>query len=223
MVASPARLALLLVAACGSSGSSGRAAEPATPAAGTRLALAEGRITWTAPGATMAVAMHADGAFDVTATYREKKDGPEQSRRRSGKLTAGGELLIDGKVVARLADGGGVTVLHEREVFESGKLVKSDSTWEEVGSLDRKGVFTSKEGRRLSVAPDGKLVGIPPGMTITVDVGGTPERNRTAVFLIVASFSASKETTSSDGPAKGPPPAQPDTPAPPPTPAPTPP
>ncbi|HEU5060855.1 MAG TPA: hypothetical protein VFU21_30200, partial [Kofleriaceae bacterium] len=175
----------------------------------------------TAPGATMAVALKADGAFDVVATYREKKDGPEETRRRSGKLTAGGELVIDGKVVAKLADNGAVSVLHEREVFESGELVKSDSSWEDIGVLDDTGTFTASDGRRLSVARDGKLAGIPGGMTITVDVGGTPDSNRTAVFLIVASFSASKETTSSDGPGKDAEPATPpDAPAPPPAPSP---
>ena len=214
-------------AACGGSGSSAKAhpAPAATLAPGARLALAAGTITWTAPGASMAVALRADGAFDVTATYRERKDGPEETARRSGKLTAGGDLLIDNQVVARVDDQGAVTVLHEREVIESGAVVKSDTSWEQVGVLDQKGVFTSKDGKRLSVSPDGKLTGIPAGMTITVDVGGAPVHNRTAVFLIVASFSASKQTTSSEGPTKeaddAAPPAAP-APAPAPGPAPTP-
>jgi hypothetical protein len=210
--------------ACGGSGSSSTAhpAPAATLAPGARLALAAGTITWTAPGASMAVALRADGAFDVTATYRERKDGPEETARRSGRLTAGGDLLIDSQVVARVDDQGAVTVLHEREVIESGAVVKSDSSWEQVGVLDQKGVFTGKDGKRLSVSPDGKLTGIPAGMTITVDVGGAPVHNRTAVFLIVASFSASKQTASSDGPVKpadeGAPPAAP-APAPAPAPA----
>jgi hypothetical protein len=217
MPASAVRTAILLaglaalaaLAACGGSDKKGGAAKPAVRAPGTRLALVEGKVTWTAPGATMAVGLKSDGVFDVVATYREKADGPEETKRRSGKMTPAGELHIDGKVVARLADNGTLSVLHEREVFESGQLVKSDSSWEEVGALDDKGVFTARDGRRLSVGADGKLAGIPSGMTITVDVGGTPEGNRTALFLIIASFSASKETTSSEGPGKDAAPPQP--------------
>ncbi len=211
-------------AGCGGSGSPSEAhpAQSATLAPGARLALAAGTITWTAPGASMAVALRADGAFDVTATYRERKDGPEETRRRSGKLTAGGDLLIDNQVVARVDDQGAVTVLHEREVIESGAVVKSDATWEQVGVLDRQGVFTSKDGKRLGVSANGKLTGIPAGMTITVDVGGAPVHNRTAVFLIVASFSASKQTTSSEGPTKEGEATPPATPAPSPAPAPAP-
>ena len=91
MIASPVRAAVLAiaVAACGGSSSQGGPAKPAARPPGTRLALVDGKITWSAPGATMAVALKADGAFDVVATYREKKDGPEETRRRSGKLTAG--------------------------------------------------------------------------------------------------------------------------------------
>lgn len=215
MPVSPVRTALLLAAfaACGGSDKPG-AAQPAVRAPGTRLALVDGKVTWTAPGASMAVGLKPDGAFDVVATYREEKDGPEETKRRTGKMTPAGELHIDGKVVAKLADDGTVSVLHEREVFESGQLVKSDSSWEEIGALDNKGIFTARDGRRLSVGADGKLSGIPGGMTITVDVGGTPEANRTALFLIVASFSASKETTSSEGPSKqAEPPQPPDQPA----------
>ena len=225
MPVSPVRTALLLaaLAACGGSDKKGGATTPAVRAPGTRLALVDGKVTWTAPGASMAVGLKPDGAFDVVATYREKEDGPEETKRRSGKMTPAGELHIDGKVVAKLADDGTVSVLHEREVFESGQLVKSDSSWEEIGGLDDKGVFTARDGRRLSVGADGKLTGIPGGMTITVDVGGTPEANRTAIFLIVASFSASKETTSSEGPSKEADPGQlPAPPAPPPPPPPTP-
>lgn len=214
---SPLRLLLLATTvACGGGGASAPAPAAAPAQAKSRLTLGEGKVTWSGPGDYAVVAaLHADGAVDMTATYRETKDGPQQTSSRRGTLSPGGELAVDGKVIARLADSGAVSVLHESEVVERGVVVKSDASWHEVGVLDPAGAFTSAgDGRRIEVGPDGILTGGPPGLTIKVDVP-SPAQRRAAVFLVIAAFAASKQTTTSDGPGK-------DAPAPAPAPAPEP-
>ena len=174
----------------------------------TRRLLVAGVLAWSACGGS--------------TESRSPAAGPDQTARRSGTLTAAGELAIDGKVVARVGEDGAVTVLHQSEVVEAGVLVKSESTWQDIGVLDQRAVFTSrKDGRTVRVGADGTLVGMPSGMTVKVDMGGTPARNRTALFLIVASFAASKQVTTSEGKSKedekpAEPPPAPAPPAPPP-------
>ena len=70
----------------GSAGSRPPAAS--APAPRTRLALGPGKISWSAPGHYSAeVVLHADGNLDLSATFREKQDGPDQTARKSGKLS----------------------------------------------------------------------------------------------------------------------------------------
>jgi hypothetical protein len=138
----------------------------------------------------------------VTAKVTSSTTGkPNKTKTTTGKITAAGELLNDqGKAQARIADDGTVSVLHEIEQRENGKLVKLESKWNDVGTLDDDGTFTSKkDGTKLSIGADGTLVGLPiQEMTFTVTAG--PEQKRVALFVVISMLAGGKTISDASGP-----------------------
>jgi hypothetical protein len=173
---------------------------PAPPPPPPKFALGDAKITMKSKSKTGTmdgeVALAADGTLTATmnSTNAKKK---KETKTIAGKLTAAGELQDDkGEVIARLGDGGKVET---RQIFEEkadGKLVKSETKYEDVGTLDDEGVFTNKkDGKTFSVDAKGKLTGFPAEMQLTVT--SAPEQRKAAVFVVVAMFAASKMTTDS--------------------------
>jgi hypothetical protein len=174
--------------------------------------MVEGTVTWSATAQrSMKFQLHTDGSFELIATMRDPGTEGERTVRETGSLTAAGELLIKGNAVARVAADGTVSVIDPAQASESGAT--GQAAWKAIGTLDEQGVFTHQDGRKVSVTGDGTMAGTTYG-GIRVAVGGTPAKNRTAVFLIVALFGATPEP--SDEPTDKAPEPAPSPPSPPP-------
>ena len=182
------------------------AAKPAEPAPA--LALGAGKIKLEmGPDMKAEIVLNADGTFTGTATSPGKAAAKSKAKakpvvkKKTGKL---GERAVsfEGKESARLGEDGTVTVLHGMKEVRDGKVVKDESTWDALGTLDAAGVFTlGSDKSKASFGDDGKLTGIP---DLTVTFEGAPEMRRTAMFLVVAMMgggSSTVESGASTGPA----------------------
>jgi hypothetical protein len=139
------------------------------------------------------IVLAADGTVtaNITQTIGKKKD----KKTKVGKLTAMGELSDDaGEVIAKIGDGDSVHARQVREEKQDGKVVKSEATYEDVGTLDNEGAFTNKkDGKKFTIDDKGKLVGFPAEMQFTI-TATTPEQKKAAMFVVIAMFAASKSS-----------------------------
>ena len=172
-------------------------AEPAPPPPPPppRLALGDGKITWKAKTKKGAmdgeIALAADGT--LTATMNQTVGKKKDTKTKSGKITADGEMSDDkGEVIAKVADDGTVSVRMQDETRENGKVVKSESKMEDVGSLAADGSFTNKkDGAKLTIDDKGTVTGLPADMgTITI----TGDK-KSGMFVLVAMLGASKSVS----------------------------
>jgi len=180
--------------------------EKAMPAPPPKITLGEAKIVMAMKSKTDSmegtITLAADGT--ISAAMTSTKKGKKAEKKTTGKLTANGELFDDkNEVIAKIGDDGVVTTRLVMETQENGKVVKTETKWEEVGTFDG-AVFTSKkDGRKIEVDDKGKLAGWPADMgTMTITAGA--DQRRAAVFMIVAMFTASKMTTNSSA-SSGPP------------------
>jgi hypothetical protein len=136
------------------------------------------------------------GDGTITANVIGKK---KEKKTTTGKLTADGQMMDDkGEVVAKIGDGGSVMARQIKEEKQDGKVVKSDTSWEDVGTLSDDGVFTNKkDGKTMSIDDKGKVTGFPPDMQFTVTAGA--EQKKAAMFVVVGMMAASKMTMDSGG------------------------
>lgn len=136
------------------------------------------------------ITLAADGTISAKMTSSVKKE----NKTVTAKLSAQGELTDDkGEVVARIDDSGKVETLHQMVEKQDGKTMKTEATYEEVGSLDETGTFTiKKDGKKLAIDDKGKVAGIP-GVTVTVTAA--PEQKKAAMFIVIAMFASNKVTT----------------------------
>jgi hypothetical protein len=173
---------------------------PAPPPPAPKFVLGEAKITMKSKSKSGTVdgevALAADGTLtaSVNSTNAKKK---KDNKKFAGKLTAEGELHDDkGEVIARLGDDGKVETRRVMNEKVEGKLMKSETTYEDVGMLDDAGVFTNKkDGKKFSVDDKGKLVGFPAEMQLTITAA--PEQRKAAVFVVIAMFAASTMTSDS--------------------------
>lgn len=188
------------------------AAKPAPPPAAV-LATGAGKVKITGKGGmTIDLAIKADGTFTTMATQPKKGKKPAV-KKAAGKL-AERTAALEGAESARLAEDGTVTVLQGMKEIRDGKVVKDETTWGAVGTLDDAGVFTlASDSSKVSFGDDGKAVGFPADMTVTFE--GPPELRRTAIFLVVAMMAGGK-TVMESGSATAPGNATAPVPAPPP-------
>lgn len=176
-------------------------AEPAPPPAPPppRLALGDAKIGWKMKskkgGMDGEIVLAADGT--VTATLTQTVGKKKDTKTKAGKLTADGELSDDqGQVIAKLGADGTVSVLQQSEERKDGKVVKTDSKMEDVGTLGADGSFTNKkDGKKLTLDDKGAITGLPADMgTLTV----TGEK-KPAMFVLVAMLGSSKLVTDTSG------------------------
>ena len=176
--------------------------EPEKPAPAPALTLGAAKINLAAgPDAKIEVVLAADGTFTGTATEqapavktkaKAKKVAPKITKK-TGKLGER-EALFDGKPAAKLGDDGTVSVsVHEIEHVE-GKVVKDEATWQPLGVLDAEGVFTTKDGAKMSIGEDGKAAGFPAEMAVQVEAA--PEMRRTTMFLVLAMMAGGRRVES---------------------------
>jgi hypothetical protein len=173
------------------------AGAPAPPPPAPKLVLGDAKIVMKgmkkkATVMEAEIVLVADGTLTANVTGKKKKT-------TTGKLTADGQMMDDkGDVVAKIGDGGSVLARQIKEEKQDGKVVKSDTAWEDVGTLSDDGVFTNKkDGKTMSIDDKGKLVGMPPDMQFTVTAG--PEQKKAVMFVVVGMFAASKMTMDSSG------------------------
>lgn len=166
------------------------AAKPAPPPPAAALATGAGKVKITGKGGlTIDLAIKADGTFTTMATQSKKGKKPAV-KKAAGKL-AERTAALEGAESARLAEDGSVTVLQGMKEIRDGKVVKDETTWGAVGTLDDAGVFTlASDSTKVSFGDDGKAVGFPADMTVTFE--GPPELRRTAIFLVVAMMAGGK-------------------------------
>ena len=174
------------------------AAKPAPPPPAAVLATGAGKVKITGKGGMMIdLALKADGTFTTMATQSKKGKKPAV-KKAAGKI-AERTASLEGAESARLAEDGTVTVLQGMKEIRDGKVVKDETTWGAVGTLDDAGVFTlASDSSKVSFGDDGKAAGFPPDMTVTFE--GPPELRRTAIFLVVAMMAGGK-TVMESGPA----------------------
>lgn len=171
-------------------------AAPEPPPPAPKLVLGEAKIALKAKSKKETlegeITLAPDGTLTATMTTmagKKKKD----TKTKTGKVTADGELFDDqNEVVAKLDDNGTVTARRVVEEKQGGKTVKSESHMDEVGVLGDDGVFTSKkDGKTFSIDDNGKIAGFPAELTVTT---ASPEHKKAAMFVVVGMMAASKAT-----------------------------
>lgn len=142
------------------------------------------------------ITLVADGTMTAKMTSSaagKKKD----SKTKTGKVTATGHMVDDaGDTVAKIADDGTVEARLVMETMSDGKVVNKESSYMNVGTIDKDGVFTAKkDGKKLQFDDKGHLTGLP-SQDITFAVTAAPELRKTAMFIIVAILTSTKMSSS---------------------------
>jgi hypothetical protein len=177
-------LAALGLAGCGSGASRSTTAPTDTGLPATDAA----RLTFFDDGEQMGeIVLHRDGRVEAVA-------GAKVAR---GRL-ADDELILDGEVIARRDRAGAITVRHDSREVVDGQVVHAETIWEPIGAVGEDGVFRAATGGHVLRIADGKLVGLPDGMTVDVALA-EPARAGDAILLVVAFLAASSSVSESSG------------------------
>ena len=188
-------LSLALSLACGGSQDSpatGPTAPDSTdttktaPPADGVVALGELSLTFIKPDGTEAGKMSMDANGAITAVHAETGE-----TKNAGTLSASGELEAEGKVIARIDSAGSVSVLTTHIRKDKGVEVSRKEEWKTIGVVDAEGNFKSPAGDKTLAFGDGKIDFGRGAMKADVS---DPSLRRTAMFLLIASTSASTVT-----------------------------
>lgn len=206
---------------CGGSGTS--VADPAVTASSAGSAASAPAAPTTPPPEAPPVQRLAIGPAKVTIVYDQKAraeitiaadgeiiadvDGARGKKpMKRAVLTVDGTLRVEGKPLTKLDDAGTISVVSESIQKVDGKVVKSETRWEPIGTLDADGTFTAtKDGKQLVIAADGKVVGFPFELEATIEAAD-PAHRRAAMIMVLAMFVGRSETdmSSASAPAVAP-------------------
>jgi hypothetical protein len=169
--------------------------ETTSPPATGVLAIGEASLTFVKPDGSEAGGMSMDATGALTAVHPETGE-----TKNVGALSASGELQdADGKVFARIDEAGSVSVFKTHIREENGVEVSREEEWKTIGVIDANGSFmNANDQKSIAISDDGRI-DLGRG-AVKVNVSA-PNLRRAAMFLMIASMSA---TTTTEGSASAP-------------------
>jgi hypothetical protein len=104
-------------------------------------------------------------------------------------------------VIARIGADGAITVRHVERRRVDHRPVSEEVTWSPAGTIDDAGVLRAAGGQIDVRIVDGRIVGLPPGLVIDLELAD-PDQARDVLFLLVGILGASESTSEVSGGAK---------------------